>query len=134
MKTIMVVEDEKPMLEAIEQKLQSKGFNVFVTKTAEGALLKLQSSPEIDLFWLDHYLPGDLSGAELVTRIKHSEKYQNTPIIVVSNVGWSGRVLSYKDIGIEKYFIKTNHSLDQIIEEVELLLNKKPAEGKNKLK
>ncbi len=123
--TICVVEDDKTLLDAIQDKLGEKGYKVLTSKTAEGALLMLQNAPRIDLFWLDHYLPGDLTGAELITRIKKQEQFKDIPIIVVSNVGWSGRVLSYSDIGISKYFIKSNYSLDQIVEEVKILLQSK---------
>lgn len=120
--TIFVVEDEQALLDAAVDKLLEKGYQVLTSKTAEGLLLKLSESPEVSLFWLDHYLPGDLNGIELVSRIKKIEKYKNTPTIVVSNVGWSGRVLSYSEMGISKYFIKANYSLKQIIEEIEKLL------------
>jgi two-component system chemotaxis response regulator CheY len=121
--TICVVEDDKPLLDAIKEKLLEKGFDILTYKTAEGALLEMQHSPKIDLFWLDHYLPGDLTGAELISRIKKQNQYKNIPIIVVSNVGWSGRVLSYSDLGITKYFIKSNYSLDEIVNEVLKIIN-----------
>ena len=123
--TIYVVEDERALLDAVTEKLLEKGFNVITSKTAEGVLLKLNELPDIDLFWLDHYLPGDLNGIELVARIRKIKKYEITPIIIVSNVGWSGRVLSYTEVGISKYFIKANYSLDQIIEEMLKLLDEK---------
>jgi len=92
-KTILVVEDERSLLEAIKLKLVESGFNAVTARSVEQALSLLRSTPHIDAIWLDHYVLGGESGLDLVSRLKsEGADWVNIPIFVVSNTASNEKV------------------------------------------
>lgn len=122
-KTILVVEDERPILEAIHLKLAADGFDVVTARTAEQARGLLEDIKKIDVIWLDHYLLGKKNGLDLVIELKGNEKYKNIPIFIVSNTASTDKVQSYINLGVNKYYIKSNYRLDKIIADISKCLN-----------
>ena len=54
---VLVVEDERPLIDAITKKLERKGFNVCVARSTDQAKQYLEDDDfTIDLIWLDHFL------------------------------------------------------------------------------
>lgn len=129
-KNILVVEDEKPLLEAIRVKLEKNGFNVVTARTAKQAFDLLEDIKDIHVIWLDHYLLGKENGLDLVANIKNNPHYQAIPIFVVSNTASADKVKTYINLGIHKYYTKSNYRLDQIIGDINdyLILTKKGRE------
>lgn len=117
-KTILVVEDEKPLLEAIHTKLEKSGFSVVTARTAEQAYGLLEDLDKVDIIWLDHYLLGKENGLDLVAKIKNDNKYKTIPIFIVSNTASADKVQSYINLGVNKYYIKSNYRLDKIISDI----------------
>lgn len=125
-KTILVVEDEKPLLNAIKIKLEKNDFNVVTAKSAEEATGHLEGSEKkIDVIWLDHYLLGRENGLDLVVKLKNDQERKNIPIFVVSNTASSDKVSSYISLGVDKYYTKADYRLDKIINDIIRNLEKK---------
>lgn len=123
-KTILVIEDERPLVQAIKTKLENNGFAVTTARTVEQALNYLEDIGTIDAIWLDHYLLGKEDGLDFVTKLKsHDGKWKKTPIFVVSNTASPDKVQSYIRLGISKYYVKAEHRLDEIINEIKSFLN-----------
>jgi len=123
-KTILVIEDERPLIEAIKTKLEKNGFEVVTARTVEQALNYLEELNTIDAIWLDHYLLGKEDGLDFVAKVKqHDAQWNKIPIFVVSNTASSDKVQSYIRLGINKYYVKAEHRLDGIINEIKSFLN-----------
>ncbi|MEX0930150.1 MAG: response regulator [Candidatus Paceibacterota bacterium] len=121
--SILVVEDEKPLLEIIQTKLESNGFEVATARTAEQALDYLESGMEVDVIWLDHYLIGEENGLSFLARIKKEEaKWKGIPVFLVSNTAGAETVQSYLRLGVEKYFTKADNRLDDIVNDIKAFL------------
>lgn len=119
-KVILVVEDERPLLEAIKLKLEKSNFEVITARDVKGALNLINDVDTIDAVWLDHYLLGKESGLDFVAKCKDDgSKCKNIPIFVISNTASSDKVQSYLKLGVQKYYIKAEKRLDEIIEEIE---------------
>ncbi len=122
-KTILVVEDERPLAEAIKAKLEKSGFTVVTSRTVEQALNYLEEIKNIDVIWLDHYLLGKENGLDFVTKLKaHDGHWKNIPIFVVSNTASPDKVQSYIRLGVNKYYTKSDHRLEEIISEIKSFL------------
>ncbi len=120
--TILVIEDEQSLLEAIKKKLENSGFNTVPASDAEQALSYLESSQtNPDLIWLDYYLPG-ISGLEFMSKIKNNEKFSAIPIFIISNTAGPDKVSSMMGLGANKYFLKAEKRLDEIIDEIKKYL------------
>ncbi|NMC51841.1 response regulator [Candidatus Kuenenbacteria bacterium] len=125
-KNILVVEDEKPLQDAIRIKLEKSGFAVVTARTVEQALNYLKDIKEIDVIWLDHYLLGKEDGLDFVAEAKNRSQWKDIPIFVVSNTASADKVRSYLELGINKYYIKSEKRLDEIISDInDYLANKK---------
>jgi len=123
--TILVIEDERPLVNAVQTKLEKNGFIVTTARNVTQGLNCLQDIEGIDAIWLDHYLLGGESGLDFVAKLKSpSSKWKKLPIFVVSNTASSGNVQSYLRLGVSKYCVKAEYRLDQIVEEVKSFLKK----------
>ncbi len=114
-KTVLVVEDEIPLQNAIRSKLEKSNYLVVTARSVEQAIKHLRVVKDIDIVSLDHYLLGKENGLDFLTKVKNHNKLKNIPIFVVSNTASSEKVNSYLQLGIEKYYTKSDFRLDQII-------------------
>ena len=119
-KVILVVEDERPLQEAIKLKLEKHDFSVVTARSVEQAKEYVSEIPQVDAIWLDHYLIGEGSGLDFIAWCKEEDnaKCKNVPVFVVSNTASSDKVTTYMSLGAKKYFVKSNHKLDEIISEI----------------
>lgn len=84
----------------------------------EQAINFLKDIEKVDIIWLDHYLLGKENGLDFVAKIKEDESWKKIPIFIVSNTASQEKVASYMQLGIEKYYVKANYRLDDIIEDI----------------
>lgn len=119
-KVILVLEDERPLLEAIKLKLEKNSFEVVTARTVEQAKHYVDDLSRVDAIWLDHYLIGKEDGLDFVAWCKEEDnaKCKQVPIFVVSNTASSDKVSTYMRLGAKEYFVKSNHRLDEIVKAV----------------
>lgn len=119
-KVILVLEDEKPLLEAIRLKLEKNGMSVVTARSVDQAKNYIEDLAKVDAIWLDHYLMGKGDGLDFLAWCKEQSnaKCINTPVFVVSNTASNEKVSSYMTLGAKEYFIKSNHRLDEIISSI----------------
>jgi len=115
---VLVVEDEKPLQEAIKIKLEISGFDVVTARSVEQAINFLKDIEKIDVIWLDHYLLGKENGLDFVAKLKKKKEWKKIPIFIVSNTASQEKMKSYMSLGIEKYYVKANYRLDDIIKDI----------------
>ena len=120
-KVILVLEDERPLLEAIKIKLEKNNFEVVSARTIDQAKGYVNDLLRIDVIWLDHYLIGKGDGLDFIAWCKEVDniKCNSIPIFVVSNTASIDKMSTYMSLGAKKYFVKSNHKLDEIIKEIE---------------
>lgn len=122
-KAILVLEDERPLLEAIKTKLESNSFDVVTARTAEQAIGYLKDGVKIDAIWLDHYLLGKENGLDFVAQLKQdNSEWRKIPIFIVSNTASPDKVQSYLRLGVNRYYTKIDYRLDQIIADIKEFL------------
>ncbi len=144
-KTILVIEDERPLLEVVNAKLEKSGFDVVTARSVDQvfnanlekkglgiisagsirqALDYLENLEQVDAIWLDHNLLGKENGLDLIKKIKaNGGRWKKIPIFVVSNSEGAKTIQSYISLGISKYYIKSNHQLDEIIRDIKMAFN-----------
>lgn len=118
-KSILVVEDEMPLLKAIQAKLERSGFDVVSARSVEQAVGYIEDGVHIDAVWLDHYLLGKENGIDLVTKCKSEWKHTlSIPIFLISNTASNDKVQTYLKLGVDRYYVKAQVRLDTIIEDI----------------
>ncbi len=80
--TIVVVEDEPDLAEAICFHLAREGYRCRAVHDGRSALAEILGSPP-DLIILDRMLPG-LSGDELISRLRRTEHTRSVPVIMLT--------------------------------------------------
>lgn len=81
--TILLVEDDKPVLRMVKDTLELEGWHVEACEDGTTALRLLESGAPCDLILTDNDLPG-VSGLELIRRARKLTHRQGTPIIMLS--------------------------------------------------
>ena len=141
-----MIEDERPLLEAINTKLEKNGFSVLSARSVEQAfglklikddlgimtvhsieqaLMYLETLEKVNAIWLDHHLLGKEDGLYFVKKIKaNGGRWTSIPIFVVSNAASPNTVRSYIKSGVSKYYVKSDHRLDEIIGDIKSLLDR----------
>ena len=103
--TILIVEDERDLVEAVEYSLQREGFETRAAGTGEQALKLLDKEPKPDLVLLDVMLP-DMSGTEVCRRLRAHEGSRHIPVIMATARGEEiDRVVGF-EVGADDYVVK----------------------------
>jgi len=118
MSTVLVVEDELPLQQAIQLELEKNGLAVVTARSVKQAEVLLKELGKVDAVWLDHYRIGEESGLDFVAKMKNSKKWQKVPIFAVSNTASADKVKTYLKLGINKFYTKANNRLEAIISEI----------------
>lgn len=117
-RVVMIIEDETPLLLAIQKKLEHSGFETITARDGKQALDYLMNLKELpSLIWLDYYLPS-MSGLEFLTEIKKHPRLAKIPVFVVSNTASPDKVETMMELGAHKYFLKAEKRLEEIIDEI----------------
>lgn len=80
-KKVLIVEDEKDIVEFLKYNLESEKFEVITAYDGEAGLEMLSHNPDIVL--LDIMLP-KLSGYEVCNQIRAQKKYENLPVVFLT--------------------------------------------------
>ena len=122
--TVLVIEDEQLLLEAIARKLKFNGLSVITVARGDEALKILSESEKLpDVIWLDYYL-SDMNGLEFMNNIRKNDKLVGIPTIVVSNSASDEKVNNMLALGVKKYYLKAENRLDEIIKFVKEFVEK----------
>jgi two-component system, OmpR family, KDP operon response regulator KdpE len=99
--SILVVDDEKEIVRALQHSLTAHGYKVLTARSGEEAI-KLTTQHRPDLLLLDLMLPG-MSGLEVCRRVRAES---NVPIIVLSVKEAERDKVEALDLGADDYIQK----------------------------
>lgn len=104
MKTILVIEDERDLLDLVAFNLEREGYRVLTALDGKDGLETARTrSP--DLIILDLMLPG-IMGTDICRILKNSDKTSNIPIIMLTAKGEEiDRVVGF-EVGADDYVVK----------------------------
>ncbi len=120
MKKILIVEDEIPLLKALADRFTREGFTALEAKDGlEGLSLAQQEHP--DLILLDIIMPG-MDGMEMLEKLKLNPESKDIPVILLTNIGDTSKILNALEAGAESYLIKANVKLEDVVNKVKQYL------------
>ena len=120
---ILVVDDEVSICELMKINLEIAGYSVDMAHSAEKALLMDLSVYSLMVFDI---MMGEMSGLELVTRVRQMEETANTPIIVCTALGDDQPLVDGFTRGADDY-IRKPFSMREFVARVQRLLKKSGA-------
>ncbi|MFZ3064643.1 MAG: diguanylate cyclase [Nitrospirota bacterium] len=128
-KLILIVEDSRTQLQAIEMSLKKEGFAVITAKDGiEGYHKVITESP--DLIISDINLP-ELNGYQFCRLIKNENATSYIPIILLTSLGQKQDRFWGLKAGADRYILKDT-SMDTLVKEVKTLIDEKMGKIKRK--
>ena len=122
MRKVLIIEDDN-FLQGLEgSKLKTEGYQVIVASTGEEAMVKIHEEG-IDLILLDLILP-NFDGFEILKKIKEDDKLKDIPVIVFSNLSEDKDIDKARNIGVSDFMVKSNFTLDELVDHVNRKLKK----------
>jgi len=110
--TVLIVEDEKPVLTYLEKILENYGYNYLSAKSGEEALeLFAKNKDNIDLLLSDVIMTG-IDGVELANKLKK----QNKDLQVILSSGYSNKKVALRKIKDKGYrFIQKPYDITKLL-------------------
>jgi two-component system alkaline phosphatase synthesis response regulator PhoP len=102
--TILIIEDEKNILELVKYNLEQEGFSV-LTATKGNAGLEMVFHSKPSLLVLDLMLP-ELNGLEICKTLRKNKKTQALPIIMLTAKGTEADKIVGLELGADDYMTK----------------------------
>ncbi|MBI5181039.1 MAG: diguanylate cyclase [Nitrospirae bacterium] len=126
---ILIVEDSRTQLQAIEMSLKKEGFRVITAKDGiEGYHKVITGSP--DLIISDINLP-ELNGYQFCRLIKNENTTSSIPVILLTSLGQKQDRFWGLKAGADRYILKDT-SMDTLVKEVKALIDEKSKKIKGK--
>jgi len=103
-KKILLVDDEKDLVETLSFRLEANGFEVLISHDGQEGLEKARNDNP-DLIILDLMLPR-LDGYKVCRMLKFDEKYKNIPIIMFTARAQEADKRMGQEVGADAYITK----------------------------
>ncbi len=115
-KKILLIEDEKIMINLLRKKLTGEGYDVTIARNGEEGLETMRElKPDVVL--LDIIMP-KMGGFEVMQEMKKDPELKKIPIIIVSNSGQPVELSKAKELGARDWLIKTEFDPQEVVDKV----------------
>ena len=128
MKRILIIEDDKDIVELVRYNLEKEGFQVSSEEDGLNGLALAKRSPP-DLLVLDLMLPR-LLGLEICKELRRSEKVGRIPILMLTARGEEADRIVGLELGADDYVSKP-FSPRELVARVKALLRRSDGGGKD---
>lgn len=115
-KLVLLVEDDPFLSNILMMKLQKEGLNVIHAVDGDDALTKLNEG-DYEMVLLDLILPKK-NGFEVLETMRQDSRFENTPVIIVSNLGQDSDMEKARSLGVIDYIVKERLSIDELVNKV----------------
>ena len=115
-KRILIVDDEKDIVESVQFKLEFEGFECLVAYDGEEALLKARRENP-DLILLDIMLP-KMNGYQVCRFLKSEEQHKHIPIIMLTAKAQESDKFWGMETGADDYVTKP-FELEKLIQKIQ---------------
>ncbi|WKZ31291.1 MAG: response regulator [Candidatus Dojkabacteria bacterium] len=122
--TVLIVEDEVPLLETYAEILTGQSYTVLKADNGyKGLELLEQNKDQVAVMILDLMMPG-MDGLEVLRKIKaDAAKYGNPPVVVLTNMTSERVIKEAFMIGANSYLIKSELEAEDLLREVKKFEN-----------
>lgn len=119
-KTVMIVEDEAPLRNAVSDILSFEGFKVLQASNGqEGLDLALKEHP--DLILLDLMMPV-MDGLTMLEKLRTDKWGANAPVILLTNINDPGKVALATEAGSYDFLVKSDWNIEDVVKKIKTRL------------
>lgn len=120
-KKLLIIEDERPLLDALTDKFEQAGFKVYTAADGEAGLSEaVKYHP--DLILLDILLP-KMNGMTMLDELRKNVWGKTAKVIVLTNLSdWSS---TYKavDQDVHEYLVKSDWKIEDVVKKVKKMID-----------
>ena len=116
-RTVLIVDDDKFLLEMYKKKFEADGANTDIALGADEALSKLRGGASPDVLILDIIMP-KMNGLELLEIIRNEKLSEKSSVIMLTNESNEESINKAKSLGIKGYIVKATSVPTEVVEQV----------------
>lgn len=124
MAKILLVEDDNNLREIYEARLAAEGYTIATAQDGEEALV-VAKKEHPDLIISDVMMPR-ISGFEMLDILRNTDELKHTKIIMLTALGQSEDQARADNLGADKYLVKSQVTLEDIVNSAKELLSDTP--------
>lgn len=133
-KKILLIDDDKFLLDMYSMKFKNSGFDVDVACSAFDALNKVRDGKKYDIFLVDVVMPG-MDGLSMIETMEKErkdckERIDNTVIIILSNQSQLKDVERGNALGVNGFIVKANSIPSEVVQQVTEIWNQNQIKNK----
>ncbi len=121
---ILIVDDDKFLLDMYTLKFKEKGFDVDSAFGSIKALAKLKEDNSFDIVIMDIVMPA-MDGFELLAEIKKEKLAEGAKMVILSNLGQPSDIEKGNKLGADGYIVKADSTPSEVVAKVTELINGK---------
>lgn len=119
-KKIAIIEDDQMLLKALYDILSINNFDVKFAQDGEAGL-KLINEFKPDLILLDINMPV-MDGITMLKKIREDASLNNMKVVMLTNYNDDTNISNSMNLNIDRYLVKTNIKLEEVISLCNFLL------------
>jgi CheY-like chemotaxis protein len=127
MAKVLLVEDDNNLREIYQARLMAEGYDIVAAQNGEEALVVAKQNKP-DLIISDVMMPR-ISGFEMLDILRNTEGLKHTPVIMLTALGQSEDQKRADNLGADKYLVKSQVTLEDIVGAAKELLDKDGMSG-----
>jgi CheY-like chemotaxis protein len=120
---VLLIDDEKFLLEIYSIKFHKRGFDVFVCNSADEGVKALQNGYEPDVILFDITMPYK-SGYEFLEELKYLHLGKHSLKVALTNESQAAEMDRTKELGADAHLVKAKYTAGEVVDEVTALLQK----------
>lgn len=120
---ILIIEDEKPLQDALTDKFTREGFSTYGAGDGEEGL-QVAEHIKPDLILLDIVMP-KMDGMSMLKVLRETEWGKEIPVILLTNLSDFNNVATAMESQAFDFLVKSNWTVDSVVEKVRQRLEHK---------
>lgn len=114
--SILIVEDELPLRQALKMKLEKEGYKVIEGTNGEEGL-ELAKTQRPNLILLDIMMP-KMNGLDVLKGIKSNAILGKVPVIMLTNLPEESARTKVEELGGSEYLVKSNIPIEELVTKI----------------
>lgn len=115
--SILLVDDDKFLLDMYATKFKSVGYEVHTSFGAQDALNKLRGGEVPDILVFDIIMP-QMDGLELLENVRKEGLAKDSVVVMLTNETDPAKIDKAKSLGIDGYIVKATLIPSEVVDEV----------------
>ncbi|TSC86507.1 MAG: signal transduction histidine kinase [Parcubacteria group bacterium Gr01-1014_8] len=122
---VLMLDDEKLLLDIYKQKFEKGGYEVSMFYTADDALNALRNGYEPDVILFDITIPNSRSGYDFLETLQKDKLSKHSLKVALSNEGQDGERARTAELGADAHLLKANFIPSELVTVVDEMLRKR---------